>query len=99
MKTQTIPTPGPWHVSDIDSCNEVIDSMGRTIAEVEEWNSEGRGNVTLLAAAHDLLKALEGMCIYYGYSNYMTRNLDAETSAEAVIIKARDAIKKATGEA
>ena len=41
-------TPGPWHVSDPELCNEVIDSMGRTIAEVEEWDSTGRGNVPCL---------------------------------------------------
>ena len=49
----------PWHVSDPESCNEVIDNMGRTIAQVEEWRNENRENVTLLAAAPELLEALE----------------------------------------
>ena len=91
MKTQA--TAGPWHVSDAASCNEVIDGMGRTIAEVEEWNSEGRGNVKLLAAAPELLEALRMALSAHGRTVEQAQDdvpLESwETAARAAIAKAK----------
>lgn len=86
MKAQH--TPGPWHVSDPESCNEVIDSMGRTIAEVEEWDSEKRGNVTLLAAAPDMLEMLHILWVRIP-SHIMEQYGVAEEEVTAVLFKAK----------
>lgn len=82
-------TPGPWHVA-----NDVqIRSEKHQIAKV--WmmrNGEGNANARLIAAAPDLLEALQmladvdfGACEWRG-------------EAEIAAIKARAAISKATGE-
>lgn len=64
-------TPGPWHVSDVDAVNPRIDgSDGRGIAHATQRDPHpitGQGisiqqamaNARLIAAAPDLLKALE----------------------------------------
>jgi hypothetical protein len=93
-------TPGPWHVSDPECCNEVIDEMGRTIAVVEEWTSEGRGNVKVLAAAPDLLKALEEALPWMEHAQKQwTEERGNENSVLSWrITDARNAIAKAKGE-
>jgi len=56
-------TKGPWHLADYntdDGDNDVIDSMGRVIAEVNEWGEyPTSANAQLIAAAPDLFEALE----------------------------------------
>ena len=87
----------PWHVSDPESCNEVIDSMGRTIAQVEEWRNENRENVTLLAAAPEMLEALENIIAgIERYPVYMSRDLYAVPIP--LVESAREIIAKAKGE-
>lgn len=49
-------TPGPWRISEAH--NDVVDEMGRTIAEVVEWTDVAPANARLIAAAPMMLSAL-----------------------------------------
>ena len=98
-------TPGPWVLTDGDrfesSCvittHLRLDESIASIAEVEtDWieplGSEQRANARLIAAAPDLLFALERMVRQHG-SNFISYSGDHPVSV------ARAAIAKATGEA
>jgi hypothetical protein len=89
----------PWAASDPDSCNEVIDAKGRTIAVVEEWNNENRENVTLLASAPDLLEALElvTMELIQMHSCYQPK-CEGGCPSVSYVEQAQAAIKKSKGE-
>ena len=63
---------GPWKKASYNSefadngqeggDNDVLDAKGRLVAEVTEWEEETENaNARLIAAAPELLKALEGM--------------------------------------
>ena len=67
MKTQTQHTPGPWNVGD-DSPNEyegpTVENIDTVIAvipidDINDSSPEERANARLIAAAPDLLAALE----------------------------------------
>lgn len=95
MSTQH--TPGPWHVSKA-SPTRVIESgpRGNSIAKMGLnlgacSQEEAEANARLIAAAPDLLEALQGMLL--GFS--LTQNPDAYPS-DAPCNKARAAIAKAT---
>ncbi len=84
-------TPGPW-VSRYDGQNEwgaddwTMDSESGRSAEIAETYTAN--NACLIAAAPDLLEALQAMVDYYGTAS---ANVDA-------LKQARAAIAKATGE-
>ena len=87
-------TPGPWYSADDDHCHIRRDSDDAVIAEVFEDDGHcdpvhcrplpSRANARLIAAAPDLLEALQYLC---EVSHTDPRGFDA----------ARAAIAKATG--
>lgn len=87
-------TPGPWYWSDNvpdfpkNHCI-IVDADGFTIAEPSLM---GESNARLIAAAPDLLAALQ--MVDRIWSNDQTANLDPESPLAIV----RAAIAKATGE-
>jgi hypothetical protein len=93
MSTQH--TPGPWASNSADSFELGVYGSGYRIAKMTggEINRD-IANARLIAAAPDLLEALQGMLL--GFS--LTQNPDAYPS-NAPCNKARAAIAKATGAA
>jgi hypothetical protein len=88
-------TPAPWYalaegVTDAAiGYRAIIDSDGYTVCNPSPM---GEGNARLIAAAPDLLNALDGLLDYL-------RDYDADYPEAAPIFgKARSAIAKATGE-
>ena len=88
-------TPAPWYalaegVTDAAiGCRAIIDSDGYTVCNPSPM---GEANARLIAAAPDLLNALDGLLDYL-------RDYDADYPEAAPIFgKARSAIAKATGE-
>ena len=51
-------TPGPWHIGS-NMILKVINGSYFSIAEVNDWEDETVPNARLIAAAPDLLEALE----------------------------------------
>jgi hypothetical protein len=100
-------TQEPWKVrQNGNDCfvegNEVV---GKTFAG--EYHREIMGDeqypskladAHLVAAAPDLLTALEAMCVCHYGRSYAIREVDPEISVEAVLIQARAAIIKAKAE-
>lgn len=87
-------TAGPWKIDDaLDLPLAVIqdNEMGEGIAELGERTPENEANARLIAAAPELLEALQEMMSRYGSKN---SGFDNEETA-----KARAAIAKAKGEA
>jgi hypothetical protein len=81
-------TPGPWHVTE----DGHIDSSFGAIAEivgVDNPDDETLPNARLIAAAPDLLEALEGML------EWARRVTQANPGPE--VLKAVNAIQKAQG--
>jgi hypothetical protein len=83
-------TPGPWKTHG----NIIEGTDDETIAYVTTYNTltpKQKANVRLIAAAPDLLAALQGLLrgIFDGPD---------EANAAMLIAKARDAVNKATGE-
>lgn len=96
-------TPGPWFVDHkspfLVRAHDDID--GRHIAHVGPANYVPRfdvdePNARLIAAAPELLEALQSIVENYGYSSYPSDE-DKESSPE--VVAARAAIAKATGSA
>lgn len=80
---------GPWHASDPDCCEEVLDSNGRTIAVVENWDTPDRANTNLIAAAPELLAALEDIRNHCRMNNMFIKSMDYMLDIEAIIAKAK----------
>jgi len=105
-------TPGPWSVAG-ESYNDheayVIEAGGRTIcwtasslddAGIEVITAEDDANADLLAAAPDLLSALEILLKHEGETELNAIGLELKTDAlEKAICKAKSAIAKAKGTA
>lgn len=54
-------TPGQWRLELSDDRSEIKDASGQLIAVVDTWMQEEKeANAALIAAAPDLLAALEG---------------------------------------
>ena len=93
-------TPGPWR-EGIEGNNRVYGPDGRgddsgLIAVVYK----GRGNIRLIAAAPDLLEALETMlrrCDWYGSAIYPDEYGDDPVTGEELRDMAKAAIDKAKG--
>jgi hypothetical protein len=83
MKT-TKHTPGPWRIGALESGQAAVDSASG--AEVTGWVSIP--DARLIAAAPDMLEALEELCLTF----------EAIVGGELITAKARAAIKKARGE-
>ena len=93
-------TPGPWHVSDADSVNPRIDvSNGRGVAHATQRDQhpvigqgisiqEAMANARLIAAAPDLLEALETYAAVYA-ENWRPGMPILEPISDAAIAKAR----------
>jgi hypothetical protein len=97
--TQTAYTPGPWQSLEILDGIAIKDNRNVTIAicdyatdadaiEVSEWETEANGRV--IAAAPDMLHALE--CLLFYAADIHSEDLDLE-----VYEQARAAIAKAKG--
>ena len=100
--TKAKPTPGPW-VRHVDGdgfyCGEVRGPVGTDFEEdvVADWVSEA--NSHLIAAAPDLLEALEAMLSHSdGWDVTQLRKRWGE-QVVSEILTARAAIAKAKGEA
>ena len=89
-------TPGPWVVLQNPMSHDCITSDDCRICEMPRWDDEyaeeETANARLIAAAPDLLAALERMVRQHG-SNFISYSGDHPVSV------ARAAIAKATGEA
>jgi hypothetical protein len=74
-------------------CFEIVDSDGRRLAQTDEDTPETlqRADAQLMAAAPELLAALEAYVIYDGP--------DRGEDYEAIRLAARDAIRSAIGDA
>lgn len=99
-------TPGPW-VVDPHHAGDVQDAMGREIGSTyqaanlgEEWSIMGdipwdaetmAANARLIAAAPDLLEALESLVEH-------TNGISLPVTAHMMRNRARDAIARARGE-
>lgn len=81
-------TPGPWHIGS-NMILKIINGSYFSIAEVNDWDDETVPNARLIAAAPDLLEALEIIVATeherHGYNPFWTD-------------QARAAIAKAKGE-
>jgi hypothetical protein len=83
-------TPGPWRYDYAPGfCGELLAANGTTLAEFVSEPSEA--NARLIAAAPELLEALQGLL--RGIANGPD-----EANAAMLVAKARDAVNKATGE-
>jgi hypothetical protein len=114
--SETKYTPGPWYLSTEDGRDDrITGSLSRTgtpwIAEVIDGLPPGmaRANAHLIAAAPDLLAALEALssnpCINLGDLIYQVREREgkgwdgpAVTAWGEAVEKAKAAINKAKGE-
>ena len=84
-------TPGPWTVYQLD-WRSVVDVYGNVIADVRTRDDDAR----LIAAAPDLLAALEQIALNFGISHPRGSRSGGVFPEESIAI-ARAAIAKATG--
>lgn len=96
-------TPGPWNVQEAESCFRVVDYraleyMSSRLCDVHHWSGESsnkrgpnreeaRANARLIAAAPDLLEALELMVNTHDDGGWPSSTL---VIARAAIAKAKD---------
>jgi hypothetical protein len=86
-------TPGPWHTLTVYADHEVRTSESQLVAVVSALRCESEENARLIAAAPDLLEALE-LCL----SIVRLQNGNRHSDINEIIGTARSAIAKATGE-
>lgn len=83
-------TPGPWMREDIASTRWIIGANGETIMHLGDEclpdDGLSEANARLIAAAPDMLEALESVTAEIGYEN-MSSNLGEKVCA--IIAKAR----------
>ncbi len=103
-------TAGPWTIARSEGGYDpaVVDSRDGTIAQIEGkgWSRaldiEVEANARLIAAAPDLLAALQRIAvdasIVIELINQMSTDPDPETWIEGIVRAAKGAIAKATGE-
>ena len=106
MSAITQPTPGPWHIGSGNGEGSIFAENGRMRLEtggttlypichnVSTWNiDEDDANARLIAAAPDLLAALESCISWLNQLAFMEKDI---LSADA-IKKGFEAIEKAKG--
>jgi hypothetical protein len=88
MKHETKHTPGPWHVESRKSFGNFyeIRSGGKGIACIADENGREEANAALIAAAPDMLEALEKISALHPVKCILVE-----------VKQARDAIAKAKG--
>jgi predicted RNA methylase len=92
MAHETKHTPGPWHIVATDSTTvEIHSARGLVICEVGDTSLEDEANQAVIAAAPDMLEALDDIAA-------MLRALGGPTPDKCVA-RALAAIAKATGSA
>ena len=99
--SETKHTPGPWEVSDTSVCLDgPLSSWNRTICDLGHYGSDGRtcypnakANGLLIAAAPDMLAALEAVLKELIYS----RGEVFGPSDEEIVNLTKAAIAKAKG--
>lgn len=84
-------TPGPWLCADM-AVEYVVYSDGRVQARTDAHAEVDAANARLIAAAPDLLEALQSM-----YRMYAVLQAKSGTSDDSIMFDARRAIAKATG--
>lgn len=104
--TQFKGTPGPWRVSekrgdliDIRHENNEPGAMSLNLAQVvarQSWLKEAEANARLIAAAPELLQALQNLML--NYSDFRERTGRNGDPQNPLILAALAAINKATGE-
>lgn len=103
MSAKAMHTPGPWRVdmAEVTARDTVgIDGPGwKSFAEVYvrvggRSSPEGEANAKLIAAAPDLLEALQAIADHYAGDDGLDRAMKEGIDAE--IISARAALAKAT---
>jgi hypothetical protein len=94
---KTLHTPGPWGFKPVETCNdnpcrwEILGGVG-VIAETNDHTTDA--NARLIAAGPDLLSALEFLL-----ADYIAINGENLTGSSVPADKAREALRKAKGEA
>jgi hypothetical protein len=87
-------SPGPWSIAnDADGWDNIVDADDRRIAEVDSCSGGKDPDARLIAAAPELLEALELMLSQYGCACGQRGCNRCEYSQIA-----REAIQKARGE-
>lgn len=87
-------TAPPWKINTSGGMTYVENFYGQSICRVATSNADAR----LIAAAPELLEALERLATHMAGKGFMTADLDPEVSADAAVIVARNAIAKANEE-
>lgn len=87
-------TPGPWHVYKGRGLYVDSSTAGLVCKVAENRSAEKEANAHLIAAAPELLAALEHMV---AVSNWAT-TIQSEEQYDAMIASAEAAIRKAKGE-
>jgi hypothetical protein len=86
-------TPGPWHRNIRANGKYPVVFAGRNqhVAKVEQQSTgaETEANIDLIAAAPDLLAALQDLTAYFGP--------DTDNGLDELLTNARAAIARATG--
>ena len=88
-------TPGPWTYEQISNNAYVIDENGSAVMLYRNPDDEMKANARLIAAAPELLEALEGM-LAIDQENHQRGHDDDDVCKE--VQTARAAIAKAKGE-
>lgn len=95
-------TTGPWHVGGKDACT-IYDELSQRIANsfegvmaTQRTDAQCAANARMIAAAPELLEALEGMIEVYGGSNDWD-GMPKHGVEIDLIRQARAAISKAKG--
>lgn len=95
-------TSGPWRTNGIGSTGYRIATAAKDgfsiIPNIAMTEDEREANANLIAAAPELLAALEQLAIHTGGKNFMTADLDEDITINRVLAAARNAIAKAEGE-
>jgi hypothetical protein len=107
MTTKTKPkhTPGPWTVSANENDDPILDLDGNSPLDFEAVGFEYAANLRLIAAAPEMLEALELVLKMHDAmrieQDKMPRSFEAPLTVDAVgvlVEHAKAAIRKAKGE-
>lgn len=95
MTQQAQHTPGPWQYDD-NECPWVFDQSGNTVAKIFSSKPDGvflgdetKANARLIAAAPELLEALQAMVAMYAPRGGRIVFDDPSDAARAAIAKAK----------
>jgi hypothetical protein len=93
-------TPGPWHVHDGDNRFLFVDSLTEGSVCKIAANGHSEANAQLIAAAPELLEALEAAEPFLGlaWEDWMTNAPNSAQQLEAILENVRAAIRKAKGD-